>query len=190
MTKSKKIYWELFISTFYISAVTFGGGFVIVPLMRKKFVKDLKWLEEQEMLDLAAIAQSSPGAIAVNTSILIGYNMAGLKGALVTILGTVLPPFTIISIISMFYITFRDNIVINAILKGMQAGIAAVIIDVALSMGGNIIKDKETVSIIMMVTAFIATFFFKVNVIYIILICGFIGAVTTMYIGKGTRKGK
>ena len=77
MKKDFKIYWTLFTSTFYLSAFTFGGGFVIVPLMKKKFVDDLNWIEEKEMLDLTAISQSSPGAIAVNASILIGYRIAG-----------------------------------------------------------------------------------------------------------------
>ncbi len=70
--KKRRICWTLFRSTFQLSAFTFGGGFVIVPLMRRKFVEGLHWLEEQEMVDIAAIAQSSPGAIAVNASILVG----------------------------------------------------------------------------------------------------------------------
>ena len=76
----KKKYWTLFLSTFQLSAFTFGGGFVIIPLMRKKFVEKLKWIDEQEMLDLTAIAQSSPGAIAVNASILVGYRVADGAG--------------------------------------------------------------------------------------------------------------
>jgi chromate transporter len=75
---SKNIYKKLFFTVFKISACTFGGGFVIIPLMRRKFVEELGWIEEQEMMDLTAIAQSSPGAIAVNASILIGYHVAGV----------------------------------------------------------------------------------------------------------------
>jgi chromate transporter len=91
MKKNLKFYWKLFSSTFLLSAFTFGGGYVIVPLMRKKFVDEFHWIEEKEMLDLVAISQSSPGAIAVNAAILIGYRLAGVLGAFVTILGTVLP---------------------------------------------------------------------------------------------------
>jgi chromate transporter len=174
------IYLKLFTSTFYISAFTFGGGFVIVPLLKKKFVDDLKWIEEKEMINMTAIAQSSPGAIAVNASILIGYQIAGLLGALVSILGTILPPLIIISTISLFYTAFRDNIVINALLKGMQAGVAAVIIDVVLNMGNTVVKTKQILSILMMIAAFIATYN-HVNVIYIILVCGVIGAISTIY---------
>lgn len=185
MDKDLKVYRKLFLSTFYLSAFTFGGGFVIIPLMKKKFVDDLNWIEEEEMLNLAAIAQSSPGAVAVNASILLGYRIGGGLGALVTILGTVLPPLIILSIISLFYTAFRDNIVVNAVLKGMQAGVAAVILDVVISMGGKIAKEKEMLPVLMMVFAFIATYFLKINVIYIILICGLIGGIRIGLKGKG-----
>ena len=130
MRDKKRIYRKLFTSTFYLSAFTFGGGYVIIPLMKKKFVDDLQWIEKDEMLNFAAIAQSSPGAVAVNAAILLGYRIAGIPGALVTILGTVLPPLLILSVISFFYAAFRDNAVVNAVLKGMQAGVTAVIADV------------------------------------------------------------
>jgi chromate transporter len=182
------IYRKRFSSTFYLSAFTFGGGFVIIPLMKKKFVDDLHWIEEDEMLNLAAIAQSSPGAVAVNASILLGYRVAGILGALVTILGTILPPLIIISVISLFYTAFRENIVVNAVLKGMQAGVAAVIADVVMNLGGNVIKEKDIVSALVMVCAFAATFFFKVNVMYIILVCGCIGAAKILIQAKKTPK--
>jgi chromate transporter len=117
----KQKFWKLFISTFRISACTFGGGFVIIPLMRRKFVEELGWIEEQEMLDLTAIAQSCPGAMAVNASILVGYRVAGIPGALITVLGTVLPPLVIISVISLFYQAFRDNAIVNLAMGGMLA---------------------------------------------------------------------
>jgi len=111
------------------------------------------------MLNLTAIAQSSPGAVAVNAAILLGYRVAGISGALVTILGTILPPFITLSIISIFYTAFRDNTVVNAVLKGMQAGVAAVIADVVMSLGSNVFKQKDIVSVIVMVGAFISTIF-------------------------------
>lgn len=92
----KNKYWQLFLSTFKLSACTFGGGFVIIPLMRERFVKELHWIEEEEMLDLTAIAQSSPGSIAINASILVGYHVAGIPGALITVVGAALPPLIII----------------------------------------------------------------------------------------------
>ena len=95
MKSKKQKYLKLFISTFKLSACTFGGGFVIISLMRRRFVEELGWIDEQEMLDLTAIAQSSPGAIAVNASILVGYHVAGIPGALLSVLGTILPPLII-----------------------------------------------------------------------------------------------
>lgn len=188
MHSKKHIYKKLFNSTFYLSAFTFGGGFVIIPLMKKKFVDDLKWIEENEMLNLAAIAQSSPGAVAVNAAILLGYRIAGLLGALVTILGTVLPPFITISVVSLFYTAFRDNIIVNAVLKGMQAGIAAVIADVVINLGSNVLKEKDIVSVIIMAGSFVATFFLKINVMYIILVCGCIGAVKILIQMKKSKR--
>ena len=90
-TQDKKL-WKIFWSTFYLSAFTFGGGYVIVSLMKKKFVDEYHWIEEEEMLDLVAIAQSAPGAIAVNGAIVIGYKLAGIAGILTAIAGTVIPP--------------------------------------------------------------------------------------------------
>jgi len=188
MNNKKQIYMKLFSSTFYLSAFTFGGGYVIIPLMQKKFVDDLKWIDEDEMLNLAAIAQSSPGAVAVNASILLGYRVAGILGAFISILGTVLPPLIIVSIISFFYTAFRENIVVNAVLKGMQAGVAAVIADVVLNLGGNVVKEKDLISAFVMISAFIATFFLKINVMYIILVCGCIGAGKIMLQERKNKK--
>ena len=184
-------YKKLFFSTFKLSACTFGGGFVIIPLMRKKFVEELGWIQEDEMMDLAAIAQSSPGAIAVNASILVGYHVAGIPGAMLTVLGTVLPPLIIISIISMFYQAFRDNAYVNKAMAGMLCGVAAVICDVVINMAKNIFQKKRLLPVIVMLGSFIAVRFLSVDIISIIIICGVIGAVDTWHQGKiGKASGK
>ena len=144
--------------------------------MRKKFVKEYKWIKDSLMLDLIAIAQSSPGAIAVNAAIIIGYRLNGLIGATVAAIATVLPPLLILSIVSLFYLTFRDNIVVNVIMKGMQTGVAAVIIDVVITMVSQIFMMKKKIPILMIIFVFIATYFFKINIIFIIIICGILGA--------------
>lgn len=184
MKKERHLYLKLFTSTFFLSAFTFGGGYVIISLMKKKFVDELKWLSDDEMLNLSAIAQSSPGAVAVNASILLGYRVAGIFGSIISIVGTVLPPLIVISIISFFYAAFRDNLVVNAVLKGMQAGVAAVIADVVLNLGGNITKEKDIISILAMIGAFIAAYILDINVLYIILTCGLIGALKTIVLKK------
>jgi len=145
MTKDMKFYLKLFSSTFYLSAFTFGGGYVIIPLMKKKFVDEYQWIEEKEILDLTAIAQSTPGAMAVNAAILIGYRMAGILGAVITILGTILPPLIILTVISLAYSAFIENQIVKLILRGMQAGVAAVVIDVSLTMILGVLKGKKII---------------------------------------------
>ena len=179
MKKDASFYWTLFLSTFTLSAFTFGGGYVIVPLMQKRFVKELEWITEEEMLDLVAIAQSSPGPIAVNASIIIGYRMAGIRGALLSVLGTSLPPLVIITIVSYFYLAFRDNAIVNALLFGMQAGVAAVIVNVVIDMVKGITKNKKIIPIFVMILAFLAAAFTSINIVIILFICGAIGAYTT-----------
>ena len=167
----KNVLWELFVSTLYLSAFTFGGGYVIVTLMKQKFVDELHWIEEDEMLDLIAIAQSAPGAIAVNGAIVVGYKLAGLLGAIVAIIATIIPPFVIITVISYFYELFRDNFIVSKLLSGMQAGVGAVIASVVWDMGGGVLKQKSAVSDFILVAAFLAACVLRVNVVYIVLAC-------------------
>lgn len=168
---------KLFLSTLSISAFTFGGGFVIVSLMRKKFVEEFKWLEENEMIDIASLAQSSPGAIAVNASILVGYRLLGIPGVLVSILGTVIPPLFIITIITYFYQAFLGNLIFKYLLAGMKAGVAAVVIDAALSMMKTVLGDKDRFRIVVAAVAFIMVCFLKVNAAIVILLCGTAGII-------------
>ena len=168
-------YRKLFLSTFELSACTFGGGFVIIPLMRKKFVEELGWIEEEEMLDLTAIAQASPGAIAVNASIMLGYHIAGIPGAILAVLGTVLPPLIIISIISMFYQAFRNNVIVSMAMRRMLCGVAAVICDVVINMAKSIFQKKRPLPIIIMLASFIAVRYLSINIIIVIFVCGCIG---------------
>lgn len=107
MKDKKRILLQLFLSTLYLSAFTFGGGYVIVTLMKHKFVDQYHWIEEREMLDLIAIAQSAPGAVAVNGAIVIGYQLAGAAGVVTAVIATVLPPFVIISVVSFFMNCFK-----------------------------------------------------------------------------------
>ncbi len=190
MKKDARVYLKLFTSTFFLSAFTFGGGFVIVPLMKRKFVDELHWIDETEMLDMTAIAQSSPGPIAVNASILLGFSIAGPLGALVSILGTILPPLIILSLVSLAYDAFRSNPLVSACLKGMQAGVAAVIVDVVLNMGGKIVKTHDLFSILLMIAAFLATWFWGINVALIILFCGVLSAIRTLLKEKRAKEGK
>lgn len=133
---------KLFLSTLYISAFTFGGGFVIITFMKRKFVDELHWIDMTEMLDLAALAQSSPGAIAVNAAILVGWRVAGFAGMVTSVMERSCRPMMILSVISFCYQVFAANIYVALVLKGMQAGVAAVILDVVCGLGANVLKQK------------------------------------------------
>ena len=180
---------KLFLSTLYLSAFTFGGGYVIVTLMKTKFVDQYHWIDEEEMLDLVAIAQSCPGAIAVNGAIVVGYKLAGLPGVMTSVLATVIPPFAILSLISLCYAAFRSNQYVGWMLNGMQAGVGAVIMEVVWEMSSGIIKEKQTVPLLVMAAAFIANYFFGVSAIIIILLCIGLGIVTTLSREKQKKGG-
>ena len=188
MQSKKEVLIKIFISTLYLSAFTFGGGYVIVTLMKKKFVDEYHWIEENEMLDLVAIAQSSPGAIAVNGAIVVGYKLAGMTGALTAILATIIPPFAIISLISVFYSAFRSNQAVSEILTGMQAGVGAVIASVVYEMAAGVIHGKNPISIAIMLASFVASCFFEVNVVYIVLICIALGIIRTVHRERRKRE--
>lgn len=181
---------KLFFSTLYLSTFTFGGGYVIVTLLKQRFVDELRWIDKEEMLDLVAIAQSSPGAIAVNGAIVVGYKLAGIPGILVSVLGAIIPPFTILTGISFFYNAFKTNFIIKNLLTGMTAGVSAVIISVVWDMAAGIVKSRDVILIIIMICAFIANYYLKVNVVFIILATAAIGALRTVIRTKRVETSK
>ncbi len=178
---------KLFITMFKLSAFTFGGGYVIVPMMRKKFVEELKWIDENEMLDLVAISQSLPGVLAVNASVLVGYRIKGFKGSLVSSSGTVLPPLIIISIITLIYDSFRSNVIVSAVLKGMQLGVCALIFTVVISMFMQLKKERNIMSIIMMGVSITLSLIFKINTIFIIILTILVGIVVVLWEKKNVN---
>ncbi len=187
-TTKKQLLKKLFFSTLYLSTFTFGGGYVIVSLMKTKFVDELHWIDETEMLDLIAIAQSSPGAVAVNGAIVVGYKLCRIPGVFFSILGAIIPPFFIISIISGFYTLFQENEAVQALLSGMRSGVGAVIASVVYEMGVGIAQEKDKISLLIMAGAFAASCVYKINVVYIIIVCGMIGVIRTFLSKKGGEK--
>lgn len=185
----KQVLRRLFFSTLSLSAFTFGGGYVIVTLLKKKFVDECHWIEEDEMLDLVAIAQSAPGAIAVNGAIVVGYKLAGMLGAAVAITATIIPPFVIISVISVFYEAFRSNFLVSQMLAGMQAGVGAVIASVVWQMGTDVVRSKSAASILIMAAAFAAACLFEVNVVLVVLAAAAVGAVRTLLAQRRGKEG-
>lgn len=177
----------LFLATLYLSTFTFGGGYVIVSLLKNKFVDELHWINDDEMLDLVAIAQSSPGAIAVNGAIVVGYKIAGMPGVLAAVLGAVIPPFVILTVVSAFYNAFKSNFVVQSLLTGMKSGVSAVIISVVYDMGAGIVKDRNRIRIAVMIIAFILNYYLNVNVVYIIIATALLGAAVTVVSEKRNK---
>ena len=168
-------YRKLFISTFLISAFTVGGGFVLIPLMKAKFVDEYGWLKENEALDLVSIAQSAPGVMAANSSIIMGYRMGGFLGSLTALLATVLPPLITLTVISYFYDAVATNPYVRMFLKGMQCGVTAILINVVLDLVIKQVKKKLALPLIIMAGAFIAAVIFKINIMQIIAVVAVIG---------------
>ncbi|KKO55455.1 chromate transporter [Paenibacillus sp. DMB20] len=171
--KTKLYIWLLGINLF-ISTFTFGGGYVVVPMIRKYFVSGKKLLSEDELVDMAAIAQSSPGAIAINLSTLAGFRVAGMMGAVISCIAAVIPSLVILAFISIFYVAFAADPSISAVLRGMQAGAAALIVDFVVDMCSAMIKERSLFLSLMIPAAFLANFIFEINVAIILIVCCFI----------------
>ena len=171
--------WELFSTTFIISAST-SGGYAIVGIMKDKFVNKKKWITEDEMIDLLAIAQSCPGPIAINTSILVGYRICGFLGAIITMLGTTLPPLIIMSIVATCYEQFKDIKFIRYIMHGMQAGVAALLINVTIDLFLNLTKQHSILSYVLFVVAFILIRFTNVHILLVALMCIIAGIIKVL----------
>lgn len=173
----RHFYWKLFQSTFLISAFTVGGGFVIIPLLRAKCVDEYGWLDDKETLNLVSIAQSMPGVVAVNAAIILGYRMAGLRGALTALAATILPPLVTLSVISCAYDWFATNPYVRYALKGMQCGATALIVNVAIDFLQKQWRKKLLWPLAIIVGTFVANFFFGVNIMLLVVIDGLLGLV-------------
>lgn len=174
MKKSKRIYFWLFAINLFISAFTFGGGYVVVPMIRRYFVEKKQYFSEEELLNMAAVAQSTPGAIAINLSALAGYRVAGIPGVLISCIAAVIPPLVILGLISTFYMVFISNTIVAAILKGMEAGVAALMVDLIIDMCSMIVKKHSLFLSAMIPISFIANFILDINVAMILVVCCFL----------------
>ncbi|MDO5717952.1 MAG: chromate transporter [Tissierellia bacterium] len=176
---------NLFITFLKINTFTFGGGYTIVPVIRNEYVLKKKMISDEDMLNLIAISQSGPGAMAVNASILTGYKLAGKMGAIVCVAASVLPPLIIISIVSMFYQAFSTNFWVKSALSGMSGVISAVLLITTYQMGKKALSRYRLFSALLMVGAFAASYFFKIHTGIIILFTGVVGMVTFHFVKEG-----
>ncbi|MEF9971350.1 MAG: chromate transporter [Oscillospiraceae bacterium] len=174
-SNSQPTYSKLFLHTLTLSAFTIGGGYVMVPLMKERFVDKLHWIDEDELAELTALGQSAPGAMVVNAAVLMGYRLLGFWGAICALLGTALPPIFILTLVCGFYELIRDNTYVSAAFRGMRAGVAAVIADTVTTMAAPYFHKDKAIYLAIMAAAFITAWCFKINVAFIILASGALG---------------
>ena len=169
------IYLQAFRIFFKIGIFTLGGGYAMVPLIEEEIVKKHQWVSKEDFLDLLAVSQSAPGIFAVNMSIFIGYKLRGVRGSLVTALGTVLPSFLIILAIAIFFQAFQHNPYVERIFKGIRPAVVALIAAPTFSMAKSAKINRYTV--IIPVVSALLIWLLGVSPIYIILLAGIGGFV-------------
>ena len=177
---SKK--WSLFTTFLKIGAFTFGGGYAMIPLIQKEVVENKKWITDDDILDIIAIAESTPGPIAINAATFVGYKTAGFWGAVCATLGVVLPSFIIISVISFVLEQFRSVKAVQFAFTGIRAGVLVLIIKALVSMYKKC--PKSIFSYIIMALSFIAVAFLKINIIYVLIGCGVLGVANSYIVKK------
>ena len=174
---------DLFLTFFKIGLFTFGGGYAMIPLIEKEAVDKKKWLSSEELLDVVAIAESTPGPIAINSATFIGKKVGGFLGALCATMGVVLPSFVIITIISYFLESFKEIRVVRYAFFGIRAGVLALIFKALISMFRQ--STKNALAYILMVLSAAAVIFFDVNAIIVIAVCALTGIIYSVTRGRG-----
>ena len=183
--KRKNIFWELFITFFKIGAFTFGGGYAMIPLIQEETVTKKKWISDEDILDVVAIAESTPGPISLNTSTFVGDRTAGFFGAFCAPLGVGVPSFGIIVGISFVLRQFENLEIVKYAFWGIRAGVLALIIKGLISMYKSC--PKNVFSYIIMAAAFVAVAFFNINVIYMTIICAVAGIIYSIAVGNTVK---
>ena len=166
---------ELFLSIFKIGTFTFGGGYAMIPLIEEEVVVNKGWISKEECLDILVVSQSLPGALAVNTSVFLGYKIGGFIGAMVALLAVILPSFLIILIIAVFFMKFRDNYYVNAAFKGITAAVPMLVLIGAISLSKGLEKNIRT--LITIIVGIIALAFFNIHPVLVIIISGLYGVI-------------
>ena len=164
------IYLEAFGIFFKIGAFTIGGGYAMVPLIENEIVTKRKWIAQEDFIDLLAISQSAPGILAVNISIFIGYKLRGIRGSIITALGTVLPSFIIILAIALFFHSFQDNPIVERIFKGIRPAVVALIAAPTFSMATSAKINRYTIWI--PIVSALLIWLLGISPVYIIIIAG------------------
>lgn len=180
---------ELFLVFFKIGAFTFGGGYAMIPIIQKEVVDNKKWITDEDILNVIAIAESTPGPIAINSATFIGYKVAGVLGSAAATLGVVIPSFTVISIIAFFLNTFSEYKAVQYAFYGIRAGVLALVIKALINMYKKM--PKTVFAYVIALFAFVSSVVFdiiNINIIYIILACAVIGIVSVFFDKGGEAK--
>lgn len=170
---------DIFIQFLTLSIFAFGGGTTIISMMKDRFVDRLKWISEDEMNEMLTIVLSAPGATVINISILVAYKIRGIKGVLVAVLASILPPFVTIVLLLKVYKSVSDSVIVIHMLKGIKSAAAAIIVVVVSKMTISLIKKKNPYLIALFVIFFILTRFINVNVMILMFVSVLIGIVIT-----------
>lgn len=173
--RDRKTIILLFSSFIKIGAFTFGGGYAMIPLIQKEVVEKRKWITDKEILEIIAIAESTPGPIAVNAATFIGYKTAGFFGALGATVGVVLPSFLIIAAVSFVLRQFENLKIVKFAFEGIRLGVLALIVKALVSMYKQCPRNK--ISYIIAAFSFLCVAFFGINVLIVIIACAVIGLV-------------
>ena len=182
-----KTLWRVFASFFKIGAFTFGGGYAMIPLIQKEAVEERKWITDDDILEIIAIAESTPGPIAINSATFVGYRAAGILGSACATLGVVLPSFVIILLLSFVLRQFQELQAVKYAFAGIRAGVLALLIKSLYAMYKK--SPKGWAAYVVMGGSFILTAILDVNVLFVIIGCAVFGIVTSLAMEK-RRGGK
>ena len=176
---------KLFTTFFKIGLFTFGGGYAMIPLIQREVIERQKWIDKKDFLDMLVLAQSTPGPIAVNTSVFVGYKTAGVMGAIMATLGTVLPSFIVILLLALFFAEVRENRYVDAAFRAMRPAVVALIVAPLI----GLVKGMKWYLVAVSAAVAMAVWYFGLSPVYLIGIALVVGIVIAVANGrKGVKK--
>lgn len=185
MKKLGKVLWQVFSSFFKIGAFTFGGGYAMIPLIQNEAVEKRHWVTDDDILEVVAIAESTPGPIAINSATFVGYKAAGVLGSVCATLGVVLPSFVVILLLSFVLQQFQNVLAVQYAFNGIRAGVLALLVKALWTMYKK--SPKGWPAYIVMGASFVLTTFFSINVIFVLIGCAAFGLVTSAYMERRAK---
>lgn len=186
MTQKEKLYRNMQILLFFmkIGFFTFGGGWSILSQIQKEFVEKKKWISDEELLDMTSVGRSVPGIMITNISAIFGYHIGGIPCAMAALIGITLPSLIVLSVVTIFYEEFRNNLYVSRVLVGIRASVVPIIASAALKLRKSALKDS--IGYMIAFVAFFLSFFTDLNNIFIVII-GAVGGLLIMEVKNGTR---